>query len=192
MNIGFRAASASFVLMISDDCMLVPGALKAARERIDAAENAGIKVGGCAFYFRNWPIEERYYVQRTIGGNLMINHGIYSKDALESVGYANEDDYVFYKADTDLSLKIWAAGYAIIDSPGSICEHYFGEGEELRATNNAVLEHDRDRMRELWPDLTNKQNVSKMGKIYSDILPTKQAELSWAVIREREAQLRGA
>lgn len=186
MNMGFRAAAGSHVLMISDDCLLAPGAIPAALARIAEAEAAGVKVGACAFYFRNWPEEDRYYVQRTIGGNLMVNHGLYSKEALEAAGYADELSYVFYKADTDLSLRIWRAGFAIIDSPGSICEHYIGVAEKLRESNNAVMEYDREQMRRLWPDLVSKAAVSKMGKVFLDKPPGPQAEAAWAEMRKRE------
>jgi GT2 family glycosyltransferase len=186
MNMGFRAAAGRHVLMISDDCLLAPGAVTAALVRIAEAEAAGLKVGACAFYFRNWPEEDRYYVQRTIGGNLMVNHGLYSKEALEAVGYADEHSYVFYKADTDLSLRIWHAGFAIIDSPGSICEHYVGVAEKLRESNNAVMYYDREQMRRLWPDLVSKSAVSKMGKAFLDTAPGPQADNAWAEIRRRE------
>lgn len=193
MNMGFRAATGRQLLMISDDCLLAPGAVSAALKRIAEAEAAGVKVGACAFYFRNWPEEDRYYVQRTIGGNLMVNHGLYSKEALEAVGYADERSYVFYKADTDLSLRIWRAGFVIIDSPGSICEHYIGVGEALRASNNAVMDYDREQMRRLWPDLVSKAAVSKMGKVFLDKTPGPQAESAWGEMRRREqASLEGA
>lgn len=179
MNIVFKAAAGRFVLMISDDCLLLPGSITAAIARIDEAGAAGLQVGGCAFYFRNWPEEQAYYVQRTLGGNLMVNHGIYVREALEAVGYADEDQYVFYKADTDLSLKIWQAGFQIIDSPGSICEHYLDNAEAARISNNAVMDHDRNVMRQLWPALVSKACVAKMGKIQLDRKPGEEAARTW-------------
>jgi hypothetical protein len=166
MNIGFRAAGAPWIAMISDDCYLLPGSTKAALERVAAAQAAGLRVGGCAFYFRNWPLEEAYYVQRTLGGNLMVNHGLYAREALEAVGYANEDDYAFYKADSDLSLKLWRAGFVITDSTASVCEHFMSPREALRESNNALMDHDRKMMHALWPGLTRDAS-SKMGKIAS-------------------------
>jgi len=182
MNIVFRAAAGRLVLMISDDCLLLPGSIRAAVTRIDEANTAGLQVGGCAFYFRNWPEEQTYYVQRTLGGNLMVNHGIYIREALEAVGYADEDQYVFYKADTDLSLKIWQAGFHIIDSPGSICEHYLDAGEAARISNNAVMDHDRNIMRQLWPALVGKACVAKMGKIHLDRKPGEEASRTWGPV----------
>lgn len=186
MNLAFRAAAGDYIIMISDDCLLLEGAIRNGLDRIAQVEKSGVKVGGCAFYFRNWPMEDRYYVQRTIGGNLMVNHGFYKKEALEAVGWADENNYVFYKADTDLSLKIWAAGYAIIDSKESICEHYVGEQDEVRQSNNALMDHDRQSMCNRWPDLVTRDGVAKMGKIFLDLLPNGVAEKEWSDI------LRGA
>jgi len=163
MNIGFRAAGADRVAMISDDCYLLPGAIPEALKRMDDAERAGLQVGACAFYFRNWPQEDAYYVQRTLGGNLMVNHGVYSRAALAAAGYANEDDYAFYKADSDLSLAIWQAGYAIIDAPGSICEHFMSPDELARVANNTTLEFDREQLRARWPELVSRASTMKMG-----------------------------
>ncbi len=179
MNIAFRAAAGQFILMISDDCLLLPGTISAAVKRIEQANAAGLRVGGCAFYFRNWPDERSYYVQRTLGGNLMVNHGIYVREALDAVGYADEDQYVFYKADTDLSLKIWQAGFHIIDSPGSICEHFVDPGEAARVSNNAVMDFDRSVMRQRWPALVSKACVAKMGKIFLDKAPGNEALETW-------------
>lgn len=186
MNMGFRAASADYILMISDDCLLMPGAIRNGIARIEAAKEAGIPVGACAFYFRDWPKQKRYYVQRTIGGNLMLNHGIYTREALEAAQYANEDDYVFYKSDTDLSLKIWDSGYAIIDAPQSICEHYVGIEEELRAGNTALMSYDRSQMKQYWPDLVTDEGVRKMGKIYLDEAPGDEADKEWTKLYRAE------
>jgi glycosyltransferase involved in cell wall biosynthesis len=179
MNMAFRSAAADLVLMISDDCLLLPGSISAAVTRIEAARKAGLRVGACAFYFRNWPDEQRYYVQRTLGGNLMVNHGVYVREALEAVGYADEDQYVFYKADTDLSLKIWEAGFQIIDSPQSICEHYLDPAEAARISNNELMDFDRGVMRHCWPALVSKPSVAKMGKAYLDTTPSEEALSTW-------------
>jgi GT2 family glycosyltransferase len=168
MNIGFRAAGAPWVAMISDDCYLLSGSTRAALKHVAAASEAGVKVGACAYYFRNWPQDTHYYVQRTLGGNLMVNHGLYARQALVDVGYANEIDYAFYKADTDLSLKIWAAGYAIIDCKDAICEHFMTPGEETRASNDAMVHHDRRMMHVKWPGISRWELTPKIGRVVSD------------------------
>lgn len=206
MNIGFRAASAPWIAMISDDCYLLPGSTAAALKRVGEARASGLKVGGCAFYFRNWPLEEAYYVQRTLGGNLMVNHGLYAREALEAVGYANEDDYAFYKADSDLSLRLWKAGFAITDSKASVCEHFMSPGEALRESNNALMDHDRRMMHALWPGLTGASK--KMGRIVSDFVDpygvaqkvfggfldgprSQETDEPWAGLKRLAAKLKG-
>ncbi|MEZ6024268.1 MAG: glycosyltransferase [Hyphomonadaceae bacterium] len=164
MNIGFRSASAERIVMISDDCYLLPGAIRGALTRMDEAALAGVEVGACAFYFRDWPRDDAYYVQRTLGGNLMVNHGVYTREALAAVGYCNEDDYAFYKADSDLSLKIWEAGYAIIDAPGAVCEHFMSADEAARVSNNATVDHDRRQLQKRWSALIGREATLKMGR----------------------------
>jgi glycosyltransferase involved in cell wall biosynthesis len=153
MNIGFKAAQGDWILMISDDCLLLPGAVSASLDTVRVARAAGRKVGGVAYFFRNWPMEPSYYVQETLGARLMVNHGLFAREALEAVGYANEEDYAFYKADGDLSLRIWEAGFEIIPAPNSFVAHYLDEQEAVRQSNNAMLDRDRANYQLRWRHL---------------------------------------
>jgi GT2 family glycosyltransferase len=170
MNLCFKAAQGYFILMLSDDCLLLPDAVNNAIDYHNRLKRKGKKIGGIAFYYRNWPQEDKYYVQKTLGGKLMVNHGIFLKNALESVNYADEDRYIFYKADGDLCLKIWQAGYEIVDCPTSFVEHYYDPDESVRLTNNAVLNQDRKAYKKRWQGIYYFSNKSSsMGKIYSEI-----------------------
>lgn len=153
MNLAFKAAQGEWVLMISDDCLVLPGAIGSSLERARTATSSGRPIGGVAYYFRNWPSERRYYVQETLGSRLMVNHGLFAREALRTVGYADEMAYSFYKADGDLSLRIWEAGYEIIDSPCSIVEHHVDPSEAVRQGNNDVLDRDRATYAERWGHL---------------------------------------
>ena len=169
MNLCFKAAQGYYILMLSDDCVLLPDAVNNGISCCNLLENAGKKIGGVAFYYRNWPEEKKYYVQNTLGGKLMVNHGIFLKNALESVNYADEDRYIFYKADSDLCLKMWQAGYEIVDCPTSFVEHYYDPNESVRRSNNALLKQDRKTYKKRWEGiyyLKNKPNLK--GKIYSE------------------------
>jgi len=73
---------------------------------------------------------------------MFVNHGLYSKEALEAVGYADEDNYNFYHADGDLCLRMWEKGYVCVDSPDSFVEHYAHANEKVRATNAAAQRQD--------------------------------------------------
>jgi glycosyltransferase involved in cell wall biosynthesis len=150
MNLGFKIAQGRYILMISDDCLLVPGAIDRGVERFLDLEARGQRVGGVAFYYRNWPDERDYYVQRTFGGKLMVNHGLFARAALEAVGWADEDRYQFYKADGDLCLKMWQAGFEVVDCPGAFVEHFEGANVPIRRENRATLARDREAYRQRW------------------------------------------
>lgn len=135
MNLGFKAAQGTYVLMVSDDCLLVPGAIDAGIRQFEQGLEAGRPIGAVAFYWRNWPDEREYRVGRTLGGRLFVNHGLYRRDALEAVGWIDEDRYRFYHADGDLCLKLWDAGYTVEDCPGAYVEHFTHANAAVRASN---------------------------------------------------------
>ncbi|HNC24017.1 MAG TPA: glycosyltransferase, partial [Opitutaceae bacterium] len=150
MNLAFKSARGATILMVSDDCLLLDQAVNRGLARLQAAREEGRRVGGVAFYFRNWPADKEYYVQYTLGGTLFVNHGFYTREALEAVGFADEHTYHFYKADGDLCLRMRLAGYEVVDAPESFVEHYFSEEEAVRQSNNAALDHDRVAYLEQW------------------------------------------
>jgi len=150
MNLGFKSAQGRYILMISDDCLLVPGAIDRGLEHVQQLEAEGRKIGGAAFYFRNWPNERDYYVQRTFGGKLMVNHGLYTRAAMGAVGFVDEDRYGFYKADGDLCLKMWEAGFEVVDCPGAYVEHFEGANRAVRKSNRELLARDREAYRQRW------------------------------------------
>lgn len=150
MNLAFKAAQGKYVLMLSDDCLLLKGSVERGLAHAASLEKEGRRIGGIAFYFRDWPIDRTYHVQKTLGGMLMVNHGLFSREALAAVGYAEEDAYSFYKADSDLALKLWHAGYEIVDCPTAFVEHLLLPEEELRIANNETLERDRRQLIARW------------------------------------------
>ena len=181
MNLCFKSAQGQYVLMLSDDCLLLPDAVNNAIGHHMHSAKAGKKIGGVAFYYRNWPQESQYYVQKTMGGKMMVNHGLFLKDALEAVNYADEERYVFYKADGDLCLKMWQAGYEIIDCPTSFVEHYYDPDEAIRRSNNAVLKQDRKAYKKRWEGIYFFKNRPRLkGKVYSKTKDeTRIAEKIW-------------
>lgn len=124
MNLAFKAAQGKYILMISDDCLLVPGAIKNGAALFEELLGKGEKVGAVAFYWRNWPKHKDYYVGRTLGKKLFVNHGLYLRDAIEKVGWIDEQSYKFYYADSDLCLRLWNAGYCVVDCKTAFVEHY--------------------------------------------------------------------
>jgi len=134
MNLAFKAASGQYICMLSDDSLIVPGAINNGVELFDENLTQGVKLGGVAFYFRDYPVRKKYAVASNLG-NLYVNHGLFLKSALEEVGYCDES-YHFYFSDTDLALKLKVAGYEIIPSNKSFVEHYFDATPEIRSSNN--------------------------------------------------------
>lgn len=164
MNLGFKAAEAPWILMISDDCILHPGSIANSLAKVESAEASYRKLGGVAFYFRDWPQDSAYFIQNTMGGMMMVNHGLFSKQALIDVGYANELDYSFYKADSDLSLKLWHKGYEIVDCPTAIVEHLLLPSELLRVGNVKSIEDDRQTLTDKWHGIYTHPEIERVFK----------------------------
>lgn len=173
MNLGFKAASGKFLCMLSDDSLIIPGAINNGLELFEENLSKNRKLGAVAFYFRDFPIRKEYAVAVNVG-NLYVNHGLYLKKALEEAGYADEN-YHFYFADTDLVLKIKSKGYDCIASKTSFVEHYFEATPEIRATNNdSNKELDRQRLIHKWknkayPDSDHAKYLKTVG--YWDFHP---------------------
>lgn len=151
MNLGFKCAKGKYVCMLSDDCLVVPGAIRNGYDEFEEQLKKGNKIGAVAFYWRNWPEQEKYWVGLTLGKKMFVNHGMYLKSALEDVGYIDEDTYHFYHADGDLCLKMWEKGYSCIESPRSYIEHYSHANMTVRKSNLGQQQAD-------WNAYLNKWN----------------------------------
>lgn len=124
MNLGFKAAQGKYILMISDDCLLVPGAMENGVTLFEELLTKGQKIGAMPFYWRNWPEHKNYFVGLTLGMKMFVNHGLYLRAALEQIGWIDEQTYQFYHADGDLCLKLWQTGYRVVDCKTAFVEHY--------------------------------------------------------------------
>ena len=67
MNLGFMAAHGKYVCMLSDDCLVVPDAIKNGLRLFEQKLEAGHKLGAVAFYFRDWPGEESVSCRSHLG-----------------------------------------------------------------------------------------------------------------------------
>ena len=92
MNLGFKSASAPYICMLSDDCLVVPGAI---RHGLEKFAHEGGDVAALAFYWRNWPEQKDYWIGRTFDETTFVNHGLYRREALASVGFAEEEEFGF-------------------------------------------------------------------------------------------------
>jgi GT2 family glycosyltransferase len=140
MNLGFKAARGKYILLVSDDCLLLPGALAAGVKQFEDLLAQGRKTGAVAFYWRDWPSQEKYVVGRTLGDRMFVNHGLFLRRAVAEVGWIDEERYAFYHADGDLALQLWHAGYEVSDCPAAYVEHFphaFRDNPEQQEQDNA-------------------------------------------------------
>lgn len=157
MNLGFKVAQGKYICMLSDDCLVVPGALKNGIKLFDNELAKKKNIGAVAFYWRNWPEQKDYWVGLAWGNRMFVNHGLYLREALQKINFVDEDAYFFYHADGDLCLRLWDAGYSVIDSPESFIEHYSDANSEVRISNTEKQQHD-------WKTYSNRWEHLKMPK----------------------------
>lgn len=114
MNIGFKYAHSDFICMVSDDLILAPGCLQKGFDEINRRLAKGEKIGGGAFYFREYPRHDYYRVIMLAENNVHINHGIYYRPAMEDVNWLDEKNFNFYCADGDFTMRLNRAGWKTI------------------------------------------------------------------------------
>jgi glycosyltransferase involved in cell wall biosynthesis len=142
MNLGFKSAQGKYICMISDDCLIVPGSVDNGVNLFERLLSEGRRVGAMAFYWRNWPDPKDYCIGKTLGDKLFVNHGLFSRQALQEVGWIDEDNYNFYHADGDLCLKLWQAGYEVVDCPKAFVEHFTHANLKIRHQNLEMQKKD--------------------------------------------------
>jgi len=123
MNIAFKYAASPWIVMVSDDLILAKGALQNGYDELVKRAINGEKIGGGAFYFREYPRQPYYRVGLLPKGYITINHGFYNKQALVDVNYIEEDDFNFYCADGDLVMRLNDNGWKTIVLRESFASH---------------------------------------------------------------------
>lgn len=172
MNLAFKAAEGKYILMLSDDCLVIPGSIARGIEHFSALMNSGRKVGALAFYWRNWPEQEEFMVGLTFG-RIFVNHGLYLRTALEEIGFIDES-YHFYHADGDLSLRLLQAGYEVLDTPNSYVEHFTHANMAVRQSNFLKQQEDWNEYTHRWGNLKNQGDpaINTILKNYYDATQT--------------------
>ena len=165
MNLGFKCAQSKYVCMLSDDCLVVPGAIKNGYNLFEQELEKGKNIGAMAFYFRDWPNQEKYHVGYTLGEKLYVNHGIYLKKALQDVDYIDEENFFFYNGDGDLCLKIWHKGYECIPASSSFIEHYPHANLKVVSSNHVLQEQDNKNYFTKWEGVFYDKKKHNVGKI---------------------------
>jgi GT2 family glycosyltransferase len=169
MNLGFKCAQGEFIVMISDDSLLVPDSIMNGLDYYKRLTAQGRNIGALAFYFRNWPEQWQYFVRTTIGDKISVNHGMFRRSALEDVGWIEEERYQFYHADSDLSLKLWQRGYEVVDCPGAYVEHFRHVNSIMRKQNMQSQKSDWSAYLDKWAGIfCGPDRDNSGGWIYSD------------------------
>ena len=169
MNLGFKCAQGRFIVMISDDTLLVPGAVMNGLDHYEKLKAQGRKIGAIAFYWREWPQEQNYKVGLTLGNRMCVNHGMFLREALNEVGWIEEQRYQFYHADGDLSLKLWQQGYEVVDCPGAFVEHFRHANARARKKNMQDQQTDWSAYLDKWTGIYyDPEKDDTGGWMYSD------------------------
>jgi GT2 family glycosyltransferase len=168
MNLAFKATQGKYVCMVSDDCLIVPGAIRNGIALFDQQLQSGQKVGAVAFYWRNWPELGIYWVGLTFGNKIFVNHGLYLRSAIAEVGFVDEESYSFYHADGDLCMKLWKAGYECIDSVKSFIEHHGEANGQVRASNLERQQRDWNTYKSRWEPVFGQGDKFRIENLYDD------------------------
>lgn len=114
MNIGFKATHSDYICMVSDDLILAPGCLQKGYDEMKCRIEKGEKIGGGAFFFREYPRNNYFRVIKLPKGNYNINHGFYYKEALKEVEWLDETSFNFYNGDGDIAMRLNESGWKTI------------------------------------------------------------------------------
>jgi glycosyltransferase involved in cell wall biosynthesis len=175
MNLAFKCAQGKFIVMISDDSLLVPDSIMNGLDYYKRLTAQDRNIGALAYYFRNWPEQRQYFVRTTIGDKISVNHGMFLRSALEDVGWIEEERYHFYHADSDLSLKLWQRGYEVVDCPSAFVEHFRHANSRMRKQNMQSQKSDWSAYVDRWADICgNPDKDNSGGWIYSDYQDLKK------------------
>lgn len=165
MNLGFKCAQGKYICMLSDDCLVIPGAIKNGYEFFEKKLSENKKIGAVAFYFRDWPIKQKYWVGSPLRTKMYVNHGLYLKQALKDIDYVDETNFKFYTADIDLCFRMQQAGYECIASENSYIEHYAHATIKNRKKNQELGGQDLKNFLTKWQSIIPNLDGHNLGAI---------------------------
>jgi glycosyltransferase involved in cell wall biosynthesis len=154
MNLGFKSAEGKYICMLSDDLYIHPSSIMSAHSLLENDKDQAL--GACAFLFRDCFIGEEFFIYKATEDKILVNHGMYRRNLLASLGWIDEENYQFYLADTDLSLKIWSQGYQIALSCDSLAEHFRFDFDPKRTETLLLSKTSKDfeRFKQIWGTTT--------------------------------------
>lgn len=165
MNIAFKYASSSWIVMVSDDLILARGALQKGYDELNQRVSNGEKVGGGAFYFREYPRHSYFRVGLLPRDIITINHGFYNKKALEDVNYIEEHDYNFYCADGDLILRMAEKEWKVIALEDCYANHLVHKPKFGEIKHSASTLRDISKFEKRYPYPKSREQIIKKSEI---------------------------
>lgn len=170
MNIGFKLASAPWIVMVSDDLILAKGALQKGYDELVNRVNKGEKIGGGAFFFREYPRHTYHRVICIPKDFININHGFLYKKALEDVDYLEENEYNFYYADSDLTMRLNDNGWKTIALENCFAEHLVHKPSFKKEKVTPAIKRDIDVFNKKYPYKNNYDMLKKYTKVSSNVI----------------------
>jgi len=168
MNIGFRFANSSWIVMVSDDLILTKGVLQSGYNILKERQNKGEKIGGGAFYFREYPRHSFYRIGLLPGNIINVNHGFINKKALLDINFIDDKNYNFYCGDADLSIRLHNNGWKIISLDNCFAEHLTHlPGLRSNSFSPATL-RDIETFKKKYPDKCDYDCHKKLANISND------------------------
>ena len=148
INLLLKCAKGEYVCWMTDDAIIVPGAILNAYSYFEERLKTGEKLGALAFYNNDWPIRKKYRGDITLNGIPIAHYGLFLWQALQDVEYLDED-YYFYCADNDLSCKLWQKGWKVESYPSFIC-HCAHANLRSRISHQEKALEDENRFYSKW------------------------------------------
>ena len=120
-NFLMKQGKSPFITFWSDDIYPNKDCFEIGLKRFKDAD-----VGGVAFAWQDG-VDGKYLVYGTeLHKQPMINFGLIRRDVMDAIGFIDEQ-YSFYNADQDLSLKIWYKGFKLLKEAACKVTHYSGQ-----------------------------------------------------------------
>ena len=155
-NRAFGSAAADLICMLNDDLILEPDCLEIGTERMEQDESCG----GIAFFFHDEGDPKGHRIGYAMGGKLFINYGIYRADLWRELHGFDGDNYRFYHADTDFSLKLWQRRRPILAEQRCRVRHFPDYQDQVRLANAEAARNagDWERYSATWQHLRRDAN----------------------------------
>lgn len=162
INLLAKCAKGKYVCWMTDDAIIVPGAVRNAYSHFEQQLAVGKRLGALAFYNNDWPLKDAYLGEITLNDIPIAHYGLFLREALEDVGYYDEE-YKFYGMDDDMSCKFRVNGWQIESFRSLICHcAYANIGAARKSRTPALGHHEIPFEMERCPVQRRRRNKTRM------------------------------